>query len=166
MTAKVPLKVHIRLRFQNPGKPRTAGLCGRAARISDCGPLSCAKIERPLPLEKLSCKVRFFVQNRSREYRQKVIRTLTSQVSFLPHFNFPHKRPTFAFAGESGYTLGFRRKIAHNGSHGETGGAFSLRSQRCLVLPEKSSRKNSRRKRMHAYGVCPLPPASRPCRAA
>ena len=30
------------------------------------------------------------------------------------------KRPTFAFTGESGYTLGSRRKIAHNGSHGET----------------------------------------------
>ena len=28
MTAKVPLKVYLRLRFQNPGKPRTAGLCG------------------------------------------------------------------------------------------------------------------------------------------
>ena len=42
--------------------------------------------------------------------------------SFIAFFNFPHKRPTFAFAGESGYTLGFRRKIAHNGSHGETRG--------------------------------------------
>ena len=31
-----------------------------------------------------------------------------------------HKRPTFAFAGESGYTLGSLRKIAHNGLHGET----------------------------------------------
>ena len=37
-------------------------------------------------------------------------------------FNFSHKRPTFAFAGESGYTLGFRRKIAHKGLHGETVG--------------------------------------------
>ena len=45
-TAKTPAKVHLRLRFQNPGKPRTAGLCGRAARMSDCGPLSCALIER------------------------------------------------------------------------------------------------------------------------
>ena len=27
-TAKTPAKVHLRLRFQNPGKPRTAGLCG------------------------------------------------------------------------------------------------------------------------------------------
>ena len=31
------------------------------------------------------------------------------------------KPPTFAFTDESGYTLGFRRKIAHNGSHAETG---------------------------------------------
>ena len=46
MTAKVPLKVHLRLRFQNLGKPRTAGLCGRAAGACDCGPLSCALIER------------------------------------------------------------------------------------------------------------------------
>ena len=42
--------------------------------------------------------------------------------SFIVFFNFSHKRPTFAFAGESGYTFGFRRKIAHSGSHGETGG--------------------------------------------
>ena len=31
------------------------------------------------------------------------------------------KPPTFAFTDESGYALGFRRKIAHKGSHGETG---------------------------------------------
>ena len=48
-TAKTPRKVHLRLRFQNLGKPRTAGLCGRAAGACDCGPLSCAKIERPSP---------------------------------------------------------------------------------------------------------------------
>ena len=41
---------------------------------------------------------------------------------FIPIFNFSHKWPTFAFTGESGYTLGSRRKIAHNGTHGETGG--------------------------------------------
>ena len=37
-------------------------------------------------------------------------------------FNFSHKRPTFVFAGESGYTLGFAQRIAHGGSHAETGG--------------------------------------------
>ena len=41
---------------------------------------------------------------------------------FIAFFNFSHKRPTFAFTSESGYTLGSRRKIAHSGSHGETGG--------------------------------------------
>ena len=44
---------------------------------------------------------------------------------FIPLFNFSHKWPTFAFAGESGYTLAFRRKIAHKFTHGETG-AFQM----------------------------------------
>ena len=54
----------------------------------------------------------------------------------VPHcgFNFSHKWPTFAFTGESGYTLGFPRKIAHSGTHGETGafrtGPLSLPSTR------------------------------------
>ena len=39
----------------------------------------------------------------------------------IPIFNFSHKRPTFAFTSESGYTLGFRRRIAHSGLHAETG---------------------------------------------
>ena len=45
-----------------------------------------------------------------------------SQPFLIPIFNFSHKRHTFAFAGESGYTLGFRRRIAHSGLHAETGG--------------------------------------------
>ena len=42
----------------------------------------------------------------------------------IPFFNFSHKWPTFAFTPESGYTLGLRRKIAHKGTHGETGGVL------------------------------------------
>ena len=38
----------------------------------------------------------------------------------IPIFNFSHKWPTFAFTGESGYTLGFAQRIAHKGLHGET----------------------------------------------
>ena len=33
-----------------------------------------------------------------------------------------HKRLTFVFTGESGYTLAFTNRIAHSGLHGETGG--------------------------------------------
>jgi len=42
--------------------------------------------------------------------------------SFIAFFSLSHKWPTFAFTSESGYTLGFRRKIAHKGTHGETRG--------------------------------------------
>ena len=53
---------------------------------------------------------------------------------FIAFFNFSHKRPTFALTPESEYTLGFRRRIAHSGSHAETGafrtGVVSLPSDR------------------------------------
>ena len=45
-----------------------------------------------------------------------------SKPLLIPFFNFSHKWPTFAFTPESGYTLGFPRKIAHSGLHAETGG--------------------------------------------
>ena len=48
------------------------------------------------------------------------------QPFLIAFFNFSHKWPTFAFTDESGYTLGFRRKIAHKGTHGETRGIPSL----------------------------------------
>ena len=50
-----------------------------------------------------------------------IAKKLPSQRCSKPFFNFSHKRPTFAFTGESGYTLGFRKRIAHKGLHGETG---------------------------------------------
>ena len=58
-----------------------------------------------------------------------------SKPLFIASFNFSHKRPTFAFTGESGYTLGFRRRIAHKGTHGETG-AFRMGA---LLLPSECS---------------------------
>ena len=45
-----------------------------------------------------------------------------SKPLFIAFFSLSHKWPTFAFTGESGYTLGFRRRIAHSGLHAETGG--------------------------------------------
>ena len=56
------------------------------------------------------------------KYPAKLPLQLCSKPLFIAFFNFSHKRPTFAFTGESGYTLAFRRKIAHKGTHGETGG--------------------------------------------
>ena len=62
----------------------------------------------------------------SKSVPTNIAKKLPSQRCFKPFliafFNFSHKWPTFAFTGESGYTLGFRRRIAHSGLHAETGG--------------------------------------------
>ena len=62
---------------------------------------------------------------------------------FIAFFNFSHKRPTFDLTPESGYTLGFRRKIAHSGSHGEIGRfsppatAWSCAASEILFIPPR-----------------------------
>ena len=66
-----------------------------------------------------------------------------SKPLLIPFFNFSHKGPTFAFTPESGYTLGFRRKIAHSGSHGEIGRfsppatAWSCAASEILFIPPR-----------------------------
>ena len=84
--------------------------------------LSCAKIERPSPLKKTSCKVRFFANRHFRNYRQKVTATTLFQTASYSDFQLLAQMAHVCLHSESGYTLGFRRKIAHNGSHGETRG--------------------------------------------
>ena len=67
-----------------------------------------------------------FTVNPQHQQKRKICQScrlkLYLRPSFIAFFNFSHKRPTFAFTSESGYTLGFRRKMAHSGLHAETGG--------------------------------------------
>ena len=70
----------------------------------------------------LPVKFGFTLKTVSANIAKKLPSQRWPQPLFIPLFNFSHKRPTFAFAGESGYTLGFRRRIAHSGLHAETGG--------------------------------------------
>ena len=62
----------------------------------------------------------------SKSVPANIAKKLPSQRCFKPlfiaFFNFSRKRPTFAFTSESGHTLAFVQRIAHKGSHGETGG--------------------------------------------
>ena len=74
----------------------------------------CPKIR----LKKFSFSLKTFLAN----IAQKLPSQRCSQPLFIPIFNFSHKRHTFAFTGESGYTLAFANRIPHNGSHAETGG--------------------------------------------
>ena len=121
-TAKTPRKVHLRLRFQNLGKPRTAGLCGRTAGACDCGPLSVLKSNGLHHSKNPPVKFGFSPKT----VFANIAKKLPSQRCSQPLFNFAHKWPTSAFTGESGYTLGFAQRIAHSGSHGETRGLPSL----------------------------------------
>ena len=137
MTAKVPLKVHLRLRFQNLGKPRTAGLCGRAAGACDCGPLSCAKIERPSPLEKPSCKVRLFAQNRSRNYRQKVTATTLFQTAFHRVFQLLPQTAHVCFHSRKRVHTRLSEKDRTQRLTRRNRGPSLLRTQRGIALPAK-----------------------------
>ena len=86
-------RVHPRLRKHPPGctldcgfktaeSPALRGFVAGAAGACDCGPLSCAKIERPSPPRKPSCKVWLFAQIHFRVYLQKVTVTMLAQTTF------------------------------------------------------------------------------------
>ena len=79
---------------------------------------------------------------------------------FIAFFNFSHKRPTFAFTGEIGYTLVFRRKIAHKGTHGETG---AFRTGVVSLPSERSARSRTSLGRVSERQVLPLLGLGRGC---
>ena len=75
---------------------------------------------------------------------------------FIPFFNFSYKRSTFVCIPESGYTLGSAQRIAHNGSHGETGafqmGALLLPSA-CSARSRTSPGRVSKRRTLPLWGL-------------
>ena len=74
---------------------------------------------------------------------QKLPSQRCSKPLFIPIFNFSHKRPTFAFTGESGYTLGFANRIAHKGTHGETGAFPSANTARLCAASEIATKRKA-----------------------
>ena len=81
-------------------------------------------------------------------------------------FNFSHKRPTFAFTSESGYTLAFRRRIAHSGLHTETGAFPPSSTVRLCAASEIATERIAGESGCTPYGVCPLSSAPQPRWAA
>ena len=150
----MPARVHLRLRFQNLGKPRTAGLCGRAAGTCDCGPLSCAKIERPSPFEKPSCKVRFFVQNRSRKYRQKVTAITLFQTAFHRIFQLLSQMAHVCFRRRKRATHSAFGAGSHTAAYAPKQGAFRMG---VVSLPsERSARSQTSPGRVSERRTLPL----------
>ena len=135
------LHVHPRLRkclsrctldcgFKTPESPALRGFVGGLRALATAALYLVLK-SNGLPRPKIRLKKFDFS---SKTVPANIAKKLPSQRCSQPLFNFSHKRLTFAFTGESGYTLGFQRKIAHKGTHGETGafrtGPLSLPSTR------------------------------------
>ena len=84
--------------------------------------------------KKLPVKFGFSPIDISATIAKKLPSQRCSKPLLIALFNFSHKRLTFVFTGESGYTLAFTNRIAHSGLHGETGafrtGVVSLPSER------------------------------------
>ena len=88
-----------------------------------------------------------------RKIRQSCHHKFYPQPFLIPIFNFSHKRPTFAFTDESEYTLGPAQRIAHKGTHGETGGV----SDGVVSLPsDRSVRSQTSPGRVSERQVLPL----------
>ena len=125
--------VHLRLRkrlsrctldcgFQTPESPALRGFV--AERCPTTGTslylvLKSNGLHRPkIRLKKFGFSPKIVPANISKKLPAQVL----SQIVFHPVFQPLAQMAHVCLHSESGYTLGFRRKIAHSGLHGETGG--------------------------------------------
>ena len=108
--------------FKTPESPALRGFVAERCPIRGTSLYLVLKSNGPHRSKNLPVKFGFTLKTVSANIAKKLPSQRWPQPLFIPLFNFSHKWPTFAFAGESGYTLAFRRRIAHSGSHGETGG--------------------------------------------
>ena len=107
--------------FKTPESPALRGFVAERCPITGTSLYLVLKSNGPHRSKNLPVKFGFSSKTVSANTAQKLPLQRCFKPFLIPLFNFPHKRPTFVFAGESGYTLGFQRKIAHKGTHGETG---------------------------------------------
>ena len=110
--------------FKTPESPALRGFEAERCPITGTSLYLVLKSNGLRHSKNLPVKFGFSPKTVTANVAQKLPPQRCPQPLLIPIFNFPHKRPTFAFTGESGYTLGFRRKIAHKGTHGETRGVL------------------------------------------
>ena len=108
--------------FKTPESPALRGFVGGPRALATAALYLVLKSNGLHHSENLPVKFGFSLKIVPAYIAKKLPPQCCSKPLLIPFFNFSHKWPTFAFTGESGYTLGFRRRIAHSGSHGETGG--------------------------------------------
>ena len=107
--------------FKTPESPALRGFVAERCPIRGTSLYLVLKSNGPHHSKNLPVKFGFSPKTVPANIAKKLPAQRCSKPLFIPVFNFSYKRPTFDFTGESGYTLGFRRRIAHSGLHGETG---------------------------------------------
>ena len=108
--------------FKTSESPALRGFVGERCPIRGTSLYLVLKSNGPHCSKNLPVKFDFSSKTVPANIAKKLPSQRCSKPLFIASFNFSHKRPTFALTSESGYTLGLRRKIAHNGLHAETGG--------------------------------------------
>ena len=125
--------VHLRLRkhltrctldcgFKTSKSPALRGFVGGLRALATAALYLVLKSNGPHRSKNPPVKFGFSLKTVPANIAKKLPLQLRPKPLFIAFFSLSHKRPTFAFADESGYTLGFAQRIAHSGSHGETGG--------------------------------------------
>ena len=110
--------------FITPESPALRGFVAERCPIRGTSLYLVLKSNGPHCSKNLPVKFDFSLKTVPANIGKKLPPQRCSKPLFIAFFSLSHKRPTFAFTGKSGYTLGFRRKIAHKGTHGETGGVL------------------------------------------
>ena len=108
--------------FKTPESPALRGFVAERAPIRGTSLYLVLKSNGLRHLKNLPVKFDFSPIDTPANIAKKLPLQRCPKPLFIAFFNFSHKQPTFAFMGKNGYTLGFQRKIAHSGPHGETGG--------------------------------------------
>ena len=124
--------VHLRLRkrlsrctldcgFKTPESPALRGFVAERCPITGTSLYLVLKSNGLRHSKNLPVKFVFSLKTVPANIAKKLPPQRCSKPLFIAFFSLSHKWPTFAFMGESEYTLAFRRKIAHSSSHAETG---------------------------------------------
>ena len=108
--------------FKTPESPALRGFVAERCPIRGTSLYLVLKSNGPHRSKNPPVKFGFSLKTVPANIAKKLPLQLRPKPLFIAFFSLSHKRPTFAFTGESGYTLGFRRRIAHSGLHAETGG--------------------------------------------
>ena len=123
--------VHLRLRkrlsrctldcgFQTSESPALRGFVGGLRALATAALYLVLKSNGLHRSKNLPVKFDFSLKTVPANIVKKLPPQRCSKPLFIAFFSLSHKWPTFAFTGESGYTLAFAQRIAHNGSRGET----------------------------------------------